>query len=134
MSRARQILEVLYGKKFVLKVGTGLSAHRFAVLLSKNVIPGELPYRVTWFYLDGRSGKMHHDPYGHMDIDDEEAQLVMSGTPSEDFKARLKMETYMGPFCGADTATRRHTKIDLDRDNPEWNDYPDSRVDRWETT
>lgn len=65
------ILEALWGQKFKLSVSDPHSSRRgiYTAVASKNVKPGELPYRITWF--------IGNDALGHVDLTWEEINNIL---------------------------------------------------------
>ena len=70
MSRARQLLERLFGKKIMLH--TGINGPSFPALISRNIIPGERQFRLTWFSKGG-------EPLGHVDVSQQEVDVILQG-------------------------------------------------------
>jgi len=81
MSRARQLLERLFGGQVMLTFVEVFDLTRRQVhykvpaIVSRNVIPGEKPYRITWF--DEKDDP--DEPSGHLSISLETAQKLLSG-------------------------------------------------------
>ena len=94
MSRARYLLEMLFGKKITLSVMAGPSSNApgqtFSGLISRNTIPGERSFRVSWFY--------HGDPEGHIDISQGEANLLLKGIVTHRLVKAFREECLYAPI------------------------------------
>ena len=65
------LLEALWGKQFQLVVRGGkFNYGKYTAIASKNTIPDERPYRITWFH----SGEV---PAGHIDLEWEEMNHIL---------------------------------------------------------
>ena len=80
----RILAEALFGKPISIEIG----GEQHLGLVSKNMKPGEKPYRITWF--KGTSRDKLTPIHPHMQIDEPEAkQIVDTGVLPQSLKDQL---------------------------------------------
>lgn len=87
--------EILVGKKISIEVYGQLGKYgtpylpyaKYPAVLSKNTIPTEKPYRLTWFNEEDREG--HNEPLGHIDMNISQFNKLMDGIPDENVYNKL---------------------------------------------
>jgi hypothetical protein len=70
MVKLKILIEEVFGKKYVVQT----SGRNFLLLLSKNTIPDEKPWRITIFI----AAHNRRIPMTHFDMDDNEAGILAS--------------------------------------------------------
>ena len=71
----RQYLAEFFGRKFTLTMREGSETIVSSCLLSRNVKPGELPYRVTFFTQHSHGP----EPLSHLELEPQEADALAKG-------------------------------------------------------
>ena len=81
-------LNEVFGKRCSLTISSKRETRKYTALISKNSIPSELSYRITWFSNDMR-------PMGHVDMNKRDVYKLLSGKIPIEVKNKIHLYAHL---------------------------------------